>query len=213
MSGTQETETDHSLAELSYRLAVSDPFRAVIGRARARHEHERLAANYVDLIESNGGSSQVKLKLLAAMDCMRARDISRQVVRTARIGDARRCYWPGRQVKPDHCDLQHITTHRHVNRSVQAPSMDESPVVSNIHPDKDEPLAWRLPAGARPLDFSKVLLLHMGFIGDPANAMRADGPRPSMLASNRAFPHAKTAPSPQLRRIAKDTRGPGRISH
>ena len=148
----KEEAIDSRLTELDRSLGGGDPFRAVLARAKARPEYERLLAGYMKILQRDHGSTELSLKLLRGLDDLRAPDIGRQIFRTARIGDLKRVKWPGRSVKPDFYGLGGKSGSARLRRGLCSSAPPEVPILNLTRREEKEDFVWQLPAQTPTLD-------------------------------------------------------------
>ena len=157
--------------ELDY-LRRNDPrspdgfFNRLEVRTILRNHTEKIVEGYLSLIEEKAYSETAPLKLVEALDRMRARDIAVQSMRFKAIGLHTRREWPSRSIS----QLSSIEPASH-DRSIVRMAQDASFSLWNP-PNMPCPPGIEIesfsapPSPLKPLDFSRVVILHLGFVKD-----------------------------------------------
>jgi hypothetical protein len=160
-----EAAIDQRLSELELQVRHGTA-EGIVQRDALRPRYERIAADYLSLKERGNGSQYLGLKVLATLDVLRSRDIAAQGIRLASIGPYTRRRWPDSQ--HSRSDLvtpssgQTAGTTRAMRRSLRPfPHVSEPPADA-----ADIDLVGWDAVGTDILDLSRVLILHLGFVGD-----------------------------------------------
>jgi hypothetical protein len=157
--------------ELDY-LRRNDPrspdgfFNRLEVRAILRNDTEKIVEGYLSLIEEKAYSETAPLKLVETLDRMRARDIAVQSMRFRAIGRHARREWPNRSIhqlssiEPASHDPSIVRIARDASFSLWNPPNLPCPPGIEIE-------SFSAPTSPlKPLDFSRVVILHMGFVKD-----------------------------------------------
>ena len=155
---------DQQLDELE-RTSVGSDFLVLRARLEARPEYERIAAGYLSLLRENRGSKVLVLKVLRALDLMRARDISIQNLRFAPLAPNERPSWS--KVRSNN-DLPNKSPDNLQPKSCRiAGPCCASPLTSGSADNSGfTDCPWQSAEGTDVLDLSKVVLLHLGFVSE-----------------------------------------------
>ena len=160
-----EATIDQRLSDLDRRVAHGT-LEGIAERDALRPEYERIAADYLLLREKRGGSQYLGLKVLRTLDVLRSRDIAVQGVRFAAIGPYTRRPWLDTQCGHSHTvhprSGQLVEATRAMRRSLHPFPMVSEPPADTAGID----LIIQDASGTDILDLSRVLVLHLGFVGD-----------------------------------------------
>jgi hypothetical protein len=183
-SSATEANIDQRLAELESTSVVpgGDPFAQLVHRMRLRKDYERVAADYLSLIKKQSGTPHVALKVLQVLEMIRARDIGLGRANFGRRGPEKRQRWsiasfvgdyePGtlRSKRDAFFSLRRFLERRR-RTTVRLRTFRSSEIPFS-------PSAWATPnplaidlttqnvEETEIIDFSNVLVLHLGFVGN-----------------------------------------------
>jgi len=159
-----EQKIDARLEELNRR--GSPRLEGILELLKLRPKFEEIASQYMALLQSGQGSKHLPLKILGVFESLRARDIGRQIVRVAPCGYEFRRPWNKVQA-----ETHSRNTYQVVRQSDSARELVRNPDVFKEQQIIHRPLdAVELHQWAgydqSILDFSEVVTVHLGFIGD-----------------------------------------------
>jgi CHAT domain-containing protein len=185
-NAVDETQVDNELnkltqLELNYPQYInSDPdfpdnfFDRLKARVLIRKLAEEIAEAYLSLIEENKQSENTVLKLLEILDRFRARDVAIQSMRFAPIGPHVRRKSPNKKTTI----ISKVLKKNYDQAQFQTTIPNDSDFLIDRRAEETSFTLWQpnshCPTGVKaeppfplkPLDFSHVVLLHMGFVKD-----------------------------------------------
>jgi hypothetical protein len=160
-----EQQLDEKFQELEQKVHSSNGVINLMMQVQHRPDFEEVVKGYYSLYTSKRGSDHIVLKILKVLDRLRSPDFGRLSVRFARIGDSKKRVWESKTISqktPWYRLRKHRSTETRNFRSTNL--RDESP----LHKDNSNMVDFieESASGKDILDFSKVIVLHFGFIGD-----------------------------------------------
>jgi hypothetical protein len=133
-------------------------------RAGRRSDYEAVASDYLSLHRSGKASPIASLKILHALDLVRARDIALQQFRFARIGKFSRGNWSPRPIGQHREDS---TSNTSTDYRMLRQTQNIVPLFTRWQRQSNGPEGeWGNDRGLRQLDTTRTIFLHLGFVQD-----------------------------------------------
>lgn len=163
---TERTETQLDQERQALKLEsdrISGVFERLIARGRLRPRAEQLGEGYLSVVERAASREVTALKLLEVLDIIRARDVAIQAVRATPTGKQIRRDWPRASITPL---LYRKTANsgRLVFRRPKVTTLDRWHIFRPCPPGVE--LGFGQDKHKHPMDFSRVVLLHLAFVGE-----------------------------------------------
>ncbi len=163
-----EKKIDQNLNELEIESSrgSDDPFKALQRRLILRKSYENIIRDYLALYQEKRGSEYIGLKILNAMDLIRARDIAVQNIRIAPIGELKRQNW---QEKFSFHTASILNSQLRFPNSIRTFRNSGTSNASHFH---GQPYTQSLELnpvnynGGSTLNLSNVLIVHFCFVDD-----------------------------------------------
>ncbi len=164
--GAIEKQLDEQFQALESKVFSSDGVISLMMQVQHRPDFEDIIKGYYLLYTNKHGSDEITLKILKALDRLRSPDFGRHIVRFAAIGEAKKPVWESKKISTKTPWLK-FGKSRSSNaiRTFRSTSLNEERPLVKKNIDRID-FNTESASGKEILDFSKVLVLHFGFIGD-----------------------------------------------